>query len=576
MIELPNLASVTKAFMLMTLDLYYSDFTSIGTALENFYGNILDEHDNNEKMIKMATNAEVQSNDQADDASLNRGFSLCNLRKDIADLNTAGFKTNGSSNSAPHETNRVNKEYLNRPLKASERLKFFQKSSNQMQHSKSDNQYQQYENDDNESDAVKKSLLSSCSSLNANDRTHANECDQHASSQDDLDRSARVNNNASYESVSSENNSFVSQSADNNIKVPSPSSSRSPLLSVSTNCQDSTKSENVTSPIRFDKSFNWFEAVENVTNDLMSNCSFNKTGGDSSTKFDNLSVVSCSSNPVSPKERTSPKSFNNNNRSRRNSLNRFRSEFYKQSNEDLHQNFDKRSNHGGSSGGGAGRSQNQLNYQPQSWRSSGHHTPRNESRNGIHKRTGGGVSDFEHDGAHDLRQDSNPFRRNLSRGGSVDSNIKDVYHGKQRHDSYNRRNQENDFENFQSYTRKPHARSKDIFVNNNRLPPRLQQAQQQKLQQQKMQQQHHQQHQHQQQQHPQHQHPQHPQHPQQQKPQFSNESENGKRFTNRNNQQMTISASVNNNTKEKFVPKPFIGGNNSTTNNPTGHRDNKF
>lgn len=45
LIEIPNLSAKTKAFLLMTLDLYYSNFSSVGSSLERMYqGFLIDEN----------------------------------------------------------------------------------------------------------------------------------------------------------------------------------------------------------------------------------------------------------------------------------------------------------------------------------------------------------------------------------------------------------------------------------------------------------------------------------------------------------------------------------------------------
>lgn len=43
LIEIPNLSAKTKAFLLMTLDLYYSNFSSVGSSLERMYQGFLIE-----------------------------------------------------------------------------------------------------------------------------------------------------------------------------------------------------------------------------------------------------------------------------------------------------------------------------------------------------------------------------------------------------------------------------------------------------------------------------------------------------------------------------------------------------
>lgn len=460
LIEVPNLSSVTKAFLLMTLDLYYSEFTSIGPALGKLYGKILDDHDSHEKANKKQFEETVNENTSKDDGPAN----LRNLQKDFAALKTS-VRPNGGN--AHIDAPKLNREYMNKPLKASDRLKVFQKSSSEPK-----------------SDVVS-------SRMGYDDSTQTARSPQHFErSRTNEDRWSQENSQPRSLQCNNKNESSTNEIASASTKAPTPTSNRSPrspLLTVSTNCQDTAPTECLASPTdssdtskpisppKFETNFNWFEAVENFTNDMMSNNSYNNNAN--SAKFDNLSVASCNSNPSSPKERNSPQPQNTN-RSRRNSLNRFRSEYYKQSNEDIYQNFEKRSNRGHNN-----QQQSQPNYPQHSWRNSGRHSPRNDSRNNFVKR------DFD-------RNDPNNFRRNLSRGGSVDSKIKDFHHGRNRHDSFNRRNEGNDnFEHFQSYNRKSNNRNKDMFMNTRTLPPRLQQAQQQKMQQQQQRHQNHQNHQ---------------------------------------------------------------------------------
>lgn len=541
LIEVPNLTSVTKAFLLMTLDLYYSDFTQIGSELEKFYGRILDEHDNSVNVLKRAKNVDDASATKTDS---DETFNLQNLKNELAGLGGSYRSNDGKPDGGNRTMPRINKEYLNKPLKASDRLKFYQKSDNDV------------------SDTTK------CSTENVNNVQQVNQkTEDNDRSQDNVDDQSKVD--VSYESVSSANDSIAGDADGNKLKEPASSTSgqspRSPLLTVSTNCQDSSKSDSITSPnssqdllkiaSKFEENFNWFDEVENVTNELVSNSS----NSFSNNKFDNLSVKSCSSNPVSPKEPTA----NFTNRSRRSSFNRPRSQYYRQSNEDLHQanfdfkGFDKRSNR--NDGHPPPQQQHLANqYQP-NWRSSGRNSPRNESpRNGFSKR------DFDRD-----RNDGN-FRRNLSRGGSVDSNIKDLYQPKNRHASYNNRNQENDnFEHFSSYNRKVQNKTRDVYANSSRLPPRFQQKLQE--QQQKQMQQQQQQLQQQQQQ------PQPQQQQQQQQPpqhSYNNDCDNGKRF---NRQHPNNNAVNNHHNKGKYAPKHF--GNHSTSNtniNNINRRDSDF
>ncbi|XP_055307152.1 myb-like protein D isoform X2 [Sitodiplosis mosellana] len=449
LIEVPNLASMTKAFLLMSLDLYYSGFKSVGTNLEKFYSKFLDEHDSTENRSQHPlpdSKKFIESDEPA-----NRSYSLRNLKKDFACL-----KTNGGQD----DHRRINREYLNRPLKASDRLKYFQNSNSEL------------------TKEVRRT--------------------------DDTQKSPRIQaiKGSSSEICLSQTNSLNN----NQFECNDASANRLTLLTISTNYQDpatintlTTKVETVASPTESHESvrqnihpklenFNWFEAVER---EELPDFTPNLNNSSGSNKFDTLSVASYSSNPASPQERISPKPSNTN-RSRRNSLNRFRSEYYRQSNEDLHQQNEKRTH----------RNDSKQNYH-QSWRSTGgRSSPRNDSRNGYNKR---GDYDRESSNNNGRHNDGGSYnRRNLTRGGSVDSKGKDFGQQRTRHDSFNRRNQENDnFEHFQSYNRKSFSRNKDNFMNNRTLPPRLQQKWQQ------------------------------------QRADYNNDCDNPKRFNNRNTQNST-------------------------------------
>lgn len=448
LIEVPNLASVTKAFLLMSLDLYYSGFKSVGTNLEKFYSEFLDEHDTIANRHRHPPPPDPKKETHINEPG--NSYSLRHLKKDFA-----GLKTNGGK----EEHRRINREYLNRPLKASDRLKYFQNSNSELT--------------------------------------------RDSKRSDDGSRSPR---NHSVLKTSTSDMCLSHTNSLNNNECNDTSANRPALLTISTNCQDnstSPKAETVASLTESNESvpqtihpkletFNWFEAVErdeipDFTPQL------NNSGG--SSKFDTLSVASYSSNPAnSQQEHISPPSSHTN-RSRRNSLNRFRSEFYRQSNEDLRQN-EKRSNRNDS--------KQPQNYH-QSWRNAGgRNSPRNDSRNGYNKRNDYDRENSNNNGRHN-NDGGNYNRRNLVRGGSVDSKGKDFNNQRTRHDSFNRRNQENDnFEHFQSYNRKTYSRNKDnSYMNNRTLPPRLQQKWQQ------------------------------------QRSDYNNDCDNPKRFNNRNNQSGT-------------------------------------
>lgn len=491
LIDVRDLSTSTKAFLLMTVDLYYSDFGGLSAALNKFYAQILDDYDSTEQREKKSkAPVDPASNESSTDSS----FSLRNLRKDIDSLSRGlgakvGKEASGSST-------RINEEYLNRPLKASERLKYIQRNSNEGEQKRP---------------AFRKRR--SEERLYRPPSRHSNDGSRRRASQvvDDDENKPTIQKNPSNESISSEVDGSLSSK---NSKM------RSPLNAIATNQADDNtspaspvSSSGTSKPGKFEQNFNWLEALENDANDINSM---------SDHKLETMSVISCTSNPVSPRGESSR------NRGRRSSLNRFRSEYYKESTEDVNNpDFDRQSNR--SVGRRSRRNyNNQQNFQHDNWRHSGRKSPRNDMRNGFSKQQndfgkqqndfGKQQNDFDRGGN---RNDQNPMRRN-SRGGSVDSNIKDV-HGnggnmKNRHDFYNRRNQENDnYDHYHSYNRKPHNRNKDTFSN---LPPRLQrlqQAEQQKLPQMKQ------------------------QHPQ------NNDCDNSSRYNSRNSQQ-----------KGKYVPKALL------------------
>lgn len=431
----------------MSLDLYYNEFKSVGTNLEKFYSKFLDEHDSTGNRSQR-TPTEQKKDFQCDDPT-NSSYSLRHLKKDFA-----GLKTNGKQD----EQRKINREYLNRPIKASDRLKYFQNSNSELTR-------EVRRTDDTQKSPRTQVIKASSSEI----------C---------LSKTNSLNNN---------------QSEGNNI-----STNNSALVAMPTNFQDpatiqiTTKVEAVASPTESHEcilqniqpkleNFNWFEAVEREEIPDFTPSINNSSGNN---KFDTLSVASYGSNPASPQECVSPKPSHTN-RSRRNSLNRFRSEYYRQSNEDLHQQNEKRTH----------QNDSKQNYH-QSWRNVSGSSPRNDSRNGYNKR---GNYDRENSNNNGRQNDGGNYtRRNLTRGGSVDSKTTDFGQQRTRHDSFNRRNQENDnFEHFQSYNRKSYSRNKDNFMNNRTLPPRLQQKWQQ------------------------------------QRADYNNDCDNPKRFNNRNNQNST-------------------------------------
>lgn len=428
LIEVTNLMSVTKAFLLMSLDLYYNEFKTIDTNLEKFYGKFLDDHDNAMQINRPPSSIEL--NKPKSPEPPNFTYNLKNLRKDFAGLKPQ-FKSNG--NQVEHR--KINREYLNRPLKASDRLKYFQNSNAELTTQRHDDKFPRHQQN----------------SRNLKESSSEGNISQHNS----------YNNNE----IEMNKRETTSTS---NSKCTTP-------LTVKTTCQDSAKSDGVASPADSQdipqisppklENFNWFEAVEREEyGDYIppSNNSVNNSSG--SNKLDTMSLASYSSNATSPQDRVSPQSSHTN-RSRRNSLNRFRSEYYRQSNEDLHHNDNNKRSM---------RNDSKQNYQ-NSWRNSGRNSPRiNDVRNGYNNKR----NDYDRENSNNNGAGNYNNRRNSVRGGSVDSKVKD-FNARNRHDSFNRRNQENDnFEHFQSYNRKTYSRSKDNF-NRTPLPPRLQQKYQQ-------------------------------------------------------------------------------------------------
>lgn len=462
LIEVPSLISSTKAFFLMTLDLFYSNFGNMGPDLEQFYTSILEQHD-----VDYAAPKKVPDDDilrETDDGSNTpTSFSLRNLKNDFSGLNL-GVRPNGGENS----TTRINKEYLNRPLKANERLKYIQHGDNEPK-------------------------LESEPQHLPQEMYPASNLPQHTV-EPILEVTPADNLNVTYESMSSTNDSFTSRDGTNTVSPVANETAqiRSPLAPITTSRPESVsprKSDSFSPTQERLKlgSFNWFEEVENIANETY------VSAVPSCNKSDNLSVKSYGSNPVSPREGS-----HRSNRSRRNSFSKHRpSNHYRHPHDDNNSSNAgdfkrpvRSDSQSGSGGGGSGS-------HPQSWRNSDRNLDRNESRNGYGKR-----GDFERDhgngsgggqqgsggrsNAEQPNHANNSFRRNMMRGGSVDSNIKDFHLQKNR---YGNRNQDggggDNYENFSSYSRKaPH---RGTYVNSNKiaqLPPRLLKLQQQQKQQQ--------------------------------------------------------------------------------------------
>lgn len=100
--------------LLMTLDLYYSNFTNVGRNLEKLYAKFLVEDNAN------ALNSPEKGKPQVDESRSPEVSSLSALKTEIR-----GIGSSGRHNVGP----RVNKEYIGRPLKASDRLTYARKHS---------------------------------------------------------------------------------------------------------------------------------------------------------------------------------------------------------------------------------------------------------------------------------------------------------------------------------------------------------------------------------------------------------------------------------------------------------------
>lgn len=119
LIEVPTLTPSTKAFFLMTLDLHHHNFRSISRELDQFYGSILERHDASAQLNKPP----VGDPNEDDVSPQPISFNLRNLKKDFSNLQIGG-RSNG--NGRKDRNTRINREFLNRPLKAHDRLKSFQ------------------------------------------------------------------------------------------------------------------------------------------------------------------------------------------------------------------------------------------------------------------------------------------------------------------------------------------------------------------------------------------------------------------------------------------------------------------
>lgn len=108
LIEVSQLSSNVKALFLMTLDLYYSKFSSIGKELESMYSKFLIDDSSvaeNTSDLKQSATTEVNS--------------LNKLRNELSGLSGGRNK----------QEVRINNEYIGRPLKASQRLIYAQQQA---------------------------------------------------------------------------------------------------------------------------------------------------------------------------------------------------------------------------------------------------------------------------------------------------------------------------------------------------------------------------------------------------------------------------------------------------------------
>lgn len=110
LIEVSQLTANIKALFLMTLDLYYSKFANIGKDLESMYAKFLVDD-------SAVTEAESNRNAPASTTEVN---SLNKLRTELSGLGRGRNR---------QEMNRINNEYIGRPLKASERLIYAQQQA---------------------------------------------------------------------------------------------------------------------------------------------------------------------------------------------------------------------------------------------------------------------------------------------------------------------------------------------------------------------------------------------------------------------------------------------------------------
>lgn len=115
-IKVPNLTSNAKALFLMTLDLYYSNFTNVGRNLEKLYAQFLID---NTTLKKTSNENTVPTNELLNTSSGNEVSSLNILKNELMGINVRGNIPGNRQTQT-----RVNKEYIGRPLKASDRLKF--------------------------------------------------------------------------------------------------------------------------------------------------------------------------------------------------------------------------------------------------------------------------------------------------------------------------------------------------------------------------------------------------------------------------------------------------------------------
>lgn len=129
LIEIPNLEATTKALLLMTLDLYLSNFANVGRNLEKLYSQFLYDLNDDTNDAPTITSASLDNSKSTSNSISNESSSLNVLRNEVSNLSFRGGSGISSSSLGRVYQPRVNKEYIGRPLKASDRLKFVRKQN---------------------------------------------------------------------------------------------------------------------------------------------------------------------------------------------------------------------------------------------------------------------------------------------------------------------------------------------------------------------------------------------------------------------------------------------------------------